>query len=346
MGIRGIAPGTKSKVNYFLLVEFGNNGITYWGKSSAKLTDASITLSFITGARIRIGQFKYPAGEEALRAIHVFDYINFANITNQLLLERYFNGDGSDVLEENNPSGPVGAFRDIGMRVFNTFKLSNWAYSYAVMVGNGNGLTRNDNDDHKDVYLYGSLERVFSGKRTKRKSLKLYAWYNTGKRTLITTGAGTYDRQRWGVGSTFRKHKYRAAFEYILAKGMILNGTDGAAIAGTKTNNGDAVASFNLLPKDEANGWYVDTGYLATKKLEIDFRYDRFNRGIKVADGERRFETVTIGTQYFFSKGSKIILNYEFRKAKAPNLDSSHTANKILRGMDNRFSLQFLLKFG
>ena len=58
----------------------------------------------------------------------------------------------------------VGAFRDIGIQVFDTFKATNWEHSYAIMVGNGNGLNYGDNDGNKDVYLYWSSERVFGGK--------------------------------------------------------------------------------------------------------------------------------------------------------------------------------------
>ena len=88
IGVRGTGFPLDSKVNYFILTEFGNNGITY-GDDGKHLTDASITLNHIPGARIRMGLFKYPGAEEGLQAIHVFDYINFTSVTNQLLLERF-----------------------------------------------------------------------------------------------------------------------------------------------------------------------------------------------------------------------------------------------------------------
>ncbi len=89
IGVRGTGMPLDSKVNYFLLAEFGNNGITAPGDYNAALTDASITLNHIPGARIRAGMFKYPGAEEGLQAIHVFDYINFTTVTNQMLLERF-----------------------------------------------------------------------------------------------------------------------------------------------------------------------------------------------------------------------------------------------------------------
>jgi len=157
IGVRGTGFPLDNNVNYFFLAEFGNNGITRPGNGtgSAKVTDASVTLSHIPGARIRVGQFKTPGAEEGLQAIHVFDYINFTGVTNGLLLERFFNGDGSDTYftpggnsgsggNKNSANGPVGAFRDVGIQVFDTFKVNDWELSYAAMLGNGNGITRGD----------------------------------------------------------------------------------------------------------------------------------------------------------------------------------------------------------
>jgi hypothetical protein len=374
IGVRGTGMPLDSNVNYFLLAEFGNNGITHQGGGSVKVTDASVTLSQIKGARIRVGQFKTPGSEEGLQAIHVFDYINFTGATNGLLLERFFDGNGSGTFvqpgagpasntgDANKPNGPVSAFRDIGIQVFDTFKAGDWEHSYAVMTGNGNGITRGDNDTNKETYLYWASEKVYAGKGARRQGLKLYAWNQDGKRTLTTEGAGEYDRTRTGIGSTFKKGKYRAAFEYITADGMIFNGTDGGAVAGSVGaapqakfvgNPGDCspdptcsvTASFNMETKGEADGTYVHFGYAITPELELDARYDVYNRMTDVAAKERQFETLTLGAQYFFNKKSRLIANYELRDAEAPNLPGTHNANKILGGMDDRLSAQLLVIF-
>ncbi|PCJ85524.1 MAG: porin [Thiotrichaceae bacterium] len=358
IGIRGTGFPLDTKVNYFLLAEFGNNGITRpgGGTGSAKLTDASITLNHIKGARVRVGQFKTPGAEEGLQAIHVFDYINFTGVTNGLLLERYFNGDGSDTFvtpggnsgaggDANRPNGPVGAFRDIGIQVFDTFKVGNWEHSYAVMLGNGNGITRGDNDGNKETYLYWSSELIYAGKGGRRQGLKLFVWNQDGKRTLTTAGAGEYDRTRSGLGTTFRKDKIRAAFEYITADGMIFNGTDGAAVAGSAANGPGTTASFNVETDGEADGWYLHFGYAVLPKLELDIRYDTYNRVTNVSARERTFTTTTLGAQYFLNKKSRITLNYEIRDAEAPNLPSAANPNRILDGLDDRVSLQLISIF-
>ena len=93
IGARGTGFPLDSDVNYFILAELGNNGITNASEGSTHVTDASITFNEIKGARIRAGLFKTPGVEEGLQAIHVFDYINFTQVTNQAMLERFSNDD-------------------------------------------------------------------------------------------------------------------------------------------------------------------------------------------------------------------------------------------------------------
>ncbi len=205
------------------------------------------------------------------------------------------------------------------------------------MVGNGNGINRSDNNGSKDYYLYGAAEQVYGGKGARVQSLKMFAWYQTGKRTFKDTG--TFDRTRSGLGATFRKAKYRAAFEYIMADGVIFNGTSGAG----RPADG---ATFSILTEDKANGWYVHGGYMVMPKLELDLRYDQLNRGTETPSKERKFTTLTLGAQYFVNKKTRVVFNYEMRDAEAPNLASSHTVNeKILGVMDDLISMQILAVF-
>lgn len=381
VGVRGTGFPLDSKVNYFFLAEYGNNGITRQGGGSVKLTDASVTLNHIKGMRVRIGMFKTPGSEEGLQAIHVFDYINFTNGANQLLLERFFDGDGSYTGPTtakpyppgagdpplNVPNGPVSAFRDVGIQLFDWFYTGNWEHTYALMVGNGNGISRGDNDDNREFYAYWASELVFPGaspfpsashlappvwsadqhgpRGARYQTWKLYGWYQDGKRTLKYENPGEYDRTRYGVGTTFRKGKLRAAAEYIVAKGMIFSGTDGGAVPGAVSNGGNLRADFNINKDGEANAWYVDFGYLVTPKLELDIRYDTLNRNTQSATAERKFTTLTFGAQYFFNKKSRFLLNYEMRDAEAPGQASTSTANLILDGIDNRLSGQLLIIF-
>lgn len=349
IGVRGVPLPSDPKTNYFLLVEAGNNGITSNGGGTVRVTDASVTLNHIPGARLRIGQFKYPGSEEGLLSIQVFDYVNYTTVTNSLMTERFFDSDGSVAgLDANRPNGPTGAFRDIGVQVFDWFVAGGWEHSYAAMLANGNGITRGDDNDAKDVHLYWASELVLAGKGARREGLKLYAWHQQGERTLAAGPAQTvadFDRTRWGLGATWRRGKYRAGAEYIRADGMIFTGADGGAVAGTPNATGTAVASNNVLPDDEADGWYVDFGYRVTPKVELDLRYDRYDRATDTAAEERRFDTLTFGLQYFFSADTRGLINYELRDAEAPRLPGDAVANQILDSLDDRIALQVITAF-
>ena len=366
IGVRGTGFPLNSKINYFFLAEFGSNGITWpaGGKGAVKITDASVTFNYIPGARIRAGLFKTPGAEEGLQAIHVFDYVNFTSFSNQMLLERFFNTDGGgtyvvpgrpptvgNVGGGNAPNGPVGAFRDIGVQIFDVFKTGGWDTSYAVMFGNGNGINRGDNNGKLDSYFYLSTSKAFGGHGPRMEAWKLFAWYQTGQRELQVFDRATdkygeaesFTRTRSGVGTTFRKDKYRFTAEYMRADGMIFNGTDGGAVVGSTSKSlggNTTTASFNVLPEDKANGYYLHFGYMVLSKLELDLRYDVMNRGTETENGERRFDTVTVGGQWFFDKKNRLTINYELRNAKAPNQADDSNANVILDGVDDRISLQ------
>jgi len=380
IGVRGTGFPLDSNVNYFLLSEFGSNGITRAGGGSAKVTDASVTLNHLKKfTRLRIGQFKTPGSEDGLQAIHVHNYNNFSIAADQLLLERHFDAEGTAVCNPaalaggtaneqtylslcengNGLNGSVGAYRDIGVQLFNTFKIDDgpgpypWELSCAFMVGNGNGIARGDNDDSKDLYYYLSAGQVFEGKGPRRKDWKVYAWFQDGERTIFdstgtedTWGFKEFDRERWGVGGTLRWKKYRLYGEYIEGDGMIVAGTDGAAQPGAISNDGSQVATFNYLTKNSAEGWYLDAGYLVMPNLELDVRFDKYDRGTEGAPTiEREFERWTIGAQYFFNKKARFTLNYEFRDSEAPAFASETGPNVILGGTDDLLSAQVLVIF-
>ena len=346
IGVRGVGFPLDSSINYFVLLEMGNNGIT--GGGPARVTDASITINKLPGARIRVGQFKTPGAEEGLQAIHVFDYINFTNASNQLLLERSptatYTANAAATATPNDGTltafnGPVSAFRDTGVQVFDSFKMGDWEHSYAVMFGNGNGLGKGDNDGNLDTYTYWASEKTFSGKGPRAKTLKLFAWNQSGKRLLDNTNDSTsnateFNRSRSGLGVKYSKNAHRVTFEYITAKGMIFVGPDKP----TFDINGSGAGGDGSNGK--ASGYYLDYGYsIPNTKFQIDARYDVLNR-LEGDKFEFAFKTATLGLNYHFNKKSRLTVNYENRSVNAINFASNTGPNANLDGVDSRFSIQ------
>ncbi|MDH5736041.1 MAG: OprO/OprP family phosphate-selective porin [Gammaproteobacteria bacterium] len=368
IGARGTGFPLDSNVNYFLLAEFGNNGITNANDGGTHVTDASITFNNIEGARIRAGLFKTPGAEEGLQAIHVFDYINFTQVTNQALLERFPNHDNyikttspnaqgntnpqNPELTGNPPAGferPVGAFRDVGIQVFDSFKINGWDHSYAIMYGNGNGLNFGDNDNNKDLYLYWSSEMLFGGQGPRSEGLKLFAWKQTGKRLYDTDyglaaavgdGLGSitnqaFDRDRMGIGFKYLKKPWRVSAEYIEAEGMIFNGQHKESF--DISQPGAGTPGDGLL--GEANGYYVEGGwYIPNTKWELDLRYDVYNR-LKSSDPQGvEFKTTTLGVQYHFNKKTRLTINYEDKEQASNGNVANLEAN--FKGLSDRYAAQ------
>ena len=378
IGVRGIAMPLDSTINYFILAEFGQNAITDGGKygeqQAAKLTDASVTLNHIDGARIRMGLFKTPGPEEVFQGIFTFDYINFTDVSNQMMLERFTAGvnqtcgavtlGNTDTAGCASGNGPIfaneaswdsfGAARDIGIQVFDSFKSNGWDHSYAVMIGNGNGLDTGGHADGEDTYLYWSSEKLIAGGVGPwAHGLKMFAWSHNGKRKVdltddATANAVVYDRKRSGVGVRYRGGNWRIAGEYMTGEGMIFQGPE-------KPNMGIGALAATQDLKGESDGYYLDVGYYVPgTKWELDARYDVYNRSTTHDLLTAEFKTLTLGVQYHLNRKAKLTLNYAMRDAEA--LDPISTASPPLtnmttglhnglNGIEDRLSLQATIVF-
>jgi hypothetical protein len=358
IGARGTGFPLDTRVNYFVMLEMGNNGITHGGGAFAKLVDASMTLNYIPGARVRAGLFKTPGAEEGLQAIHVFDYINFTEVSNGLLLERFPNkGDSGANLPAateaqlqggaslNAFDSPVGAFRDVGVQVFDAFDVgNNWEVSYAAMIGNGNGVEFDNADGEYDKYLYLSAEKKFGGKGPKAEGLKFFAWSQQGTRLLDATNDGvanaiSYDRDRAGLGVKYMKKPFRATAEYIVADGMIWVGPDKPTFVFT-------APTFGTGADAEASGWYVEGGwYIPNTKWELDARFDTMTR-LEDRANQHTFDKWTLGVQYHFNPKTRVTLNYEIRDFECDSgLPACAAPNNNLKGVGNKVGVQLTAIF-
>ncbi len=348
IGVRGQGMPLDGKVNYFFLAEFGNNGITQPGGNSVKITDASITLNHLPGARIRMGLFKTPGSEEVYQGIAIFDYINFTNFSNQQLIERSPNDTyTANVAPQSLPIGTslntftksVSAARDTGIQIFDTFKRGKWEHSYSVMMGNGNGLNMNDNDGKQDTYLYWSSELVTGGKGPRRKGVKIFAWSQSGTRLLDNTNDSThnpvaYDRKRSGFGVKYLANRYRVTFEYANADGMIWVGPH------APTFDMNPAAAPGNGEKGKASAYQLDLGYYVPgTNWELDYRFDEYNR-LEGDQFETKWTTHTVGVQYHFNKKTRLVLNYAMRNVNAVKYGAGAGPNANLDGIGDVTAMQ------
>lgn len=366
LGMRGMADDD-NLVDYFVLTDFGNNGV---GNPNGKkevgtyLTDASITLRHIPGANVRAGMFKTPGSEEGLGSVYYYPYVEFTSFTDGQLLERTIKKAG--VAEVNGAAGgattthytgvasdAVGAFRDTGLEIFDTFHIDkDWTFSYAYMLGNGSGISMSSSNDNKTQYGYLAVEKSFGGgKGYYTNAMKFYVWGQDGKRSLLVDADNntsttpyakkTYDRNRYGVGASYYNNGLRLETEYATAEGMIFTGAK-------DVNSDPAIDDWSLQyavgKENKANGGYFNAQYyVVPDKLELIARYDWMNRLTNSDAGLRKFETTTVGFSYHFKEATRLDFNYAFKSTKAPG--ASTTVQSTLDNTGDRVSIQLTAGF-
>ncbi|MBN2817118.1 MAG: hypothetical protein JXQ67_10580 [Campylobacterales bacterium] len=349
----------ENKVNYFVMTEFGNNGVNNLGGHSnvaTYLTDASITLKHVPYANIRLGRFKYPGSEEGLQAVFVSPYVSFTTMTNQQMLERSIKhvgaaqtgsaagGAATTHYTSTSVDNPIGAFRDTGVELFDTFKFGDdWSTSYAYMYGNGTGLSNELSGEQATHYGYLALEQTYGGKGYFTEAMKFYIWGQTGKRQLLSNVDGVInaDRLRYGLGMTYYNYGLRFELEYMKAKGMIFTGPKDVD---TDPNINDWQFQYAIGDENEADGGYVNLQYeIVPKKVEVFGRFDFQNRLTNDEKAQRNFTTTTIGTSYRFKGATRLDVNYLFRDVQAPGNVAAQT--NVLDNMGDRLEIQVTAHF-
>lgn len=334
LGLRG-ALDDANKINYFLLTDFGLNGITapINQKQHQYLTDASLTLKYLP-LFIRFGKFKYPGSEEGHLSAFASEFIHFTTLSDQLMLERF------TAHAMAKPSQGVGAFRDSGVELFGVLKNANHAFTYAYMLGNGSGLAHeNLHDNHLTHYGYLSYEQILgTTKGYNQEGVKTYLWYQSGKRLLETSQSKElYERIRYGIGATFVSENLRLGFEYMRGYGMIYNGA--------KDSNPTPYEEswvYSIAPKKEnrAEGYYLLTTYNILSSLRLLGRFDSYERLRNNETLYRKFTKFTTGLSYTPLKNHRIDFNYEANSIEAPK---NPLATEVLEKIGSNFLLQYTL---
>jgi hypothetical protein len=316
LGLRGAMPKTDGRVAYLVAAELGDNAITRM--DPVVLTDASVTFSYVPGARLRVGQFKLPLAEEALEMNPMAaEFVNFTAATAQLLAE--------------NPSvagaytGGAYAFRDVGAQVFDGFAVGGGSLSYAVMVSNGR-MGAVDTDDAKDVTGRVAWAPLVWGEPgdPRREELSFFGFWQQGRRDI---DGDDVNRIRRGGGAQLEKAGWHVRAEVIQASGAIESGSN-PPFPGQPVQ----VAAEGL-----AIGGYGFVHY-QPGLLGGGLRYDELRRRTDSDADLRVFRTVTADLQLEITPRIRLLADYEKRWLLAP--DGSEDARTIASTMGDRVSVQ------
>lgn len=204
IGIRGTMLPINNNIDYFLLTEWGQNGVTSGGQNSsissgAQLLDASVTLNQLSrglddnglhnlGARLRVGQFLFSQTSESLshstpgRRVHMF--FPEATFFNALGRRTFDNG------ASNFPGGrPVDAARDIGAEIFDFVEFGNpdkpFEFTYSVALGNGDTIGSGNQDKNFRKYAWLSFGQLLDETRgPRRHDWMVYGWWQNGDKSF------------------------------------------------------------------------------------------------------------------------------------------------------------------
>ena len=171
----------------------------------------------------------------------------------------------------------------------------------------------NVNESHPTHYVYMADEKILGDiKGYNTESLKLYGWYQKGKRKLLDE---LYDRTRYGIGLTYYDGLLRVESEYMWGRGMIFTGAkDTSSVPSNNLWQFEIEADEN----NKANGYYISAIYKLKTNIEAIARYDEYHRMQNVSEKERVFKNTTIGLSYKFEGLNRIDFNYTYAKAHAP----------------------------
>ncbi len=391
IGVRGSVTPLSNNIDYFFLAEFGNNALSGSRGYHPVITDASVTFNQLKEfVRFRLGLFKIPgAPEEGLQGIPMLPYVNFSTVSNQLILERFVTAKASTCWNTSTGqlsdgsvgssavcSGPgpsrtgipvasgggvyssvygLGAFRDKGLMAFNWFRRGPWELTYGVMIGNGSAIDRLDTNNNKDINGRLQVSYIFgNSKGPYRSDITGLVWYQNGDRAF---NGRSYHRTRMGFGGMgrtgfMRPGAIRASAEYMFGKGMIFAG---APFRSTGING--AKQPVTMFPGDNngGRGFYVEGAVFATHHIQLEARYDQYDRLFNDPMNERMFRSWTLGAQYFFNPHARVTLNYAINSLDVQNPGAFPTtkpgkaqlsnAEAVASSFDNRLDLQVTLIF-
>lgn len=153
-----------------------------------------------------------------------------------------------------------------------------WA-EYSLGIFNGSGINKADTNDRKDVAGRLAFYPV--------SSLVLgLAHYRGGYSS--EQGNPILDKNRTGLEIAFVRERLSVKGEYIFARD-------------------DETKKY---------GWYVQGGYyLIPEKIQTIVKYDFFDKNREVRGDQA--EVTTLGLNWFFSKKTKLQINYEYHQEEA-----------------------------
>ena len=324
VGARGIVPGTGKRINFLVSAEAGFNSATR--DVGIVLMDASVTLNYIPGLRVRVGQMKLPTMDEAIEVNPLaHESVRFSPLVSQLLLEQpIFSG---------RLTGPSYALRDLGIMAFDTFLFheDQIALSYAAMFSQGHkgGV---DIDEGKELTGRLQLSWLPDGQVLEpfRDEVSIFGWWLEGQREVEEQNVR---RVRRGFGALVAGWGIRSRIEFLQAEGMIPLGAT-PPFAGQP---------FQLAEEATAFGWAFHSEVELAEHIALDIGMDELYRQWDEPAAARRLRFVSLGTMIHIAPRVRFVAEYVWRTLQAP--EASADVKAIAETYSDLASAQLTVMF-
>ncbi len=338
-------------ISYFLGGEFGNNGFTHVrGDYQPGLIDGHVTFSYLPGARVELGLIRAPSAEGAMRGFMTYDFVISSTVINQLMNQPMLNSaystkdTAAGYLFPGTEKLGTNGYRYPGAMVFDWFRNGPWEFSYGAMLGMYGTVAAGNQSNEPMEAVRLQEAYILGGKGPFRSDIQGGIWYQHAVPRLASQN---FDMNRYGVDLTYRQgymHPWARLlrFQYIRGNGWI---DAPAAFSKAADLKQAALYQTQLYPgaSNKAWGYMMEGGLFLTKNIEVNLRYDYYNRLPNNPAQNRIFKTYAVGLQYHFTPLTKLMAGYYFRTLDVPHPNA--TSQSVANAVDNVFALQAMIAF-
>ncbi|WP_431307146.1 porin [Acidithiobacillus acidisediminis] len=338
------------EISYFVAGEFGDNGVTrVRGGYQPALIDGHVTFSYLPGARVEVGLIRAPSAEGAMQGFMTYNFVLSSTVINQLMNQPMFN---SAYLNKDTPAGylipgtqNLGAngYRYPGAMVFDWFRNGPWEFAYGAMLGMYGTVAAGNQSNEPMEAVRLQEAYILGGKGPFRSDIQGGIWY---QHAAPRWDGVNYDMNRYGADLQYLQgymHPWgrQLRFEYIHGNGWI----DAPAAFSKAADLAAPLYQTQLYPgiSNRAWGYMAEAGLFLTKNIEVNLRYDYYNRLPNNPAQNRIFKTYALGVQYHFTPLTKVMAGYYFRTLGVPH--PNPTSESVSRSVDNVFALQAMIAF-
>ena len=352
-------------VDYYVAGEFGDNGYTHDANGySPKLIDGHVLLSgYVPGVRVEAGILRAPGPEAAMDGYPAYSFIAlFPTVIGQLMQpsfyarsQHYASAGAGGYLIPGASMSTNNGFRYPGVEATDWFRpRPALELAYGLMLGEYGKQLEADTANGPIVAGRAQASWLFGGGRGAfRNDLTGFVWYQQA-RPQLNGSASTLRRS--GLGVTLRQGYMvpggrSLKFETMQGSGDIAAPSPFVAAPGLLPAQVDTIVYPGS--NNTAHGYYLSGGLFVTRNIELDARYDYYDRLPNIAAQERSFRNLGVGVQYHFSPLSRVVLDYFSRRVDITHPEAIGPANSPARllaqstaaAMGNELDLYAIVSF-